>query len=186
MKDKLVESKYLDYRIKPAIMCVLTVSYGGLAGFDEAIAAAASQLSNIELVEEQNLLKRFFSEIAQNTGLVCYGPGDTFLAQQMGALETLIISEQCQVIGNDVEWTIRCNDPDDDDESLLFEYVLDNSDSLSYDVKVVSDLTPEGTEFLAGFGGIGGFLRWKVDLETLADSSLVDVDDDEFDSDEFM
>ena len=44
----------------------------------------------------------------------------------------------------------------------------------------VSNRSPEGAQFVKGFGGIGGILRYKVDFSVLAGA---DDDDDEFYSD---
>lgn len=44
----------------------------------------------------------------------------------------------------------------------------------------VSNKSQEGAQFVKGFGGIGGILRYKVDFANLAGA---DEDDDEFYSD---
>ena len=42
----------------------------------------------------------------------------------------------------------------------------------------MSDRSSEGNQFVKGFGGIGGLLRYKVNFEQLAE---VDDDDDYYD-----
>jgi len=45
----------------------------------------------------------------------------------------------------------------------------------------------EGTQFVKGFGGIGGILRWKVDfvqLNEYEEAAAADADGDDSDSDE--
>ena len=42
----------------------------------------------------------------------------------------------------------------------------------------MTDKSPEGTQFYKGFGGFGGFLRYKVDLE-VQESEFIQEDSDE-------
>lgn len=42
----------------------------------------------------------------------------------------------------------------------------------------MTDKSPEGTQFLKGFSGMGGFLRYKIDLEAQEDEYIEDDDDD--------
>ena len=66
-----------------------------------------------------------------------------------------------------------------------------------YNLEFITDRSAEGTQFVKGFGGIGGTLRWKVDLAELnsyeeaanldaggdGDSDSDDDDDSESDRD---
>lgn len=45
-------------------------------------------------------------------------------------------------------------------------------------IEFVTDKSPEGTQFLKGFSGLGGFLRYKVDLEHLINEAA-DYDEEE-------
>jgi len=49
----------------------------------------------------------------------------------------------------------------------------------------VTNKSQEGAQFVKGFGGIGGLLRYKVDFTNIA---AYDEDDDEFlsDDDDYM
>jgi peptide chain release factor subunit 1 len=43
----------------------------------KAIALSAESLSGVALVKEQELLSQFFSEIAKDSGLYCFGANET-------------------------------------------------------------------------------------------------------------
>ena len=61
---------------------------------------------------------------------------------------------------------------------FLLSWIL--SRTFSYDSALL-DRSQEGNQFVKGFGGIGGLLRYKVDFNLIADA----MDEDEFyDSDE--
>jgi peptide chain release factor subunit 1 len=45
----------------------------------------------------------------------------------------------------------------------------------------VTDKSPEGTQFLKGFSGLGGFLRYKIEFEhLLSEAQEYEEEDDDF------
>jgi len=62
-------------------------------------------------------------------------------------------------------------------ESFL-EWIAEHYKDFGTTLEFVSDRSTEGNQFVKGFGGIGGILRYKVNFEQLAD---VDDDDDYYD-----
>lgn len=65
-------------------------------------------------------------------------------------------------------------------ESLL-EWFADKYKEFGANLEFVTNRSQEGAQFVKGFGGIGGLLRYKIDLQTL---TSVDEDDEEFYSDD--
>lgn len=64
----------------------------------------------------------------------------------------------------------------------LLEWFADKYKDFGANLEFVTNRSQEGAQFVKGFGGIGGMLRYKVDFTNL---SSVDEEDDEFyDSDE--
>jgi peptide chain release factor subunit 1 len=47
-------------------------------------------------------------------------------------------------------------------------------------LEFITDKSPEGTQFVKGFGGFGGFLRYKIDLESQEAEYVEDNDDEDF------
>jgi len=50
-------------------------------------------------------------------------------------------------------------------------------------IELISDKTQEGFQFAKGFGGIGGLLRYKIDIDEIMDNNA-DLGGDDFDPDE--
>ncbi len=70
-----------------------------------------------------------------------------------------------------------------EEPTQLVEWFTNNYKTWGTDLQFVSDKSQEGSQFVKGFGGVGGLLRYKVNMENL--TSVDDDDEDEFyDSDE--
>ena len=48
---------------------------------------------------------------------------------------------------------------------LLSEWIVNNRTNFGTTLFFVSDKTPEGHQFKEGFGGIGGILRYAINVE---------------------
>jgi peptide chain release factor subunit 1 len=46
-------------------------------------------------------------------------------------------------------------------------------------LEYVTDKSPEGTQFVKGFSGLGGFLRYKVDTDHLLSMNTDEYEEDE-------
>jgi peptide chain release factor subunit 1 len=90
-KSELAQSDMFDQRLVAKIIKVVDVSYGGENGFNQAIELAAETLSNVKFIQEKKLIQRYFDEISQDSGRVCYGIEDTLRALELGAAESMFI-----------------------------------------------------------------------------------------------
>jgi len=63
----------------------------------------------------------------------------------------------------------------------LAEWLCNNYTNYGARLEIVTDKSQEGFQFANGFGGLGGFLRYKLDMEELG---LEGRADDDFDPDE--
>ena len=66
-----------------------------------------------------------------------------------------------------------------EEPQALLEWFAEKYKDFGANLEFVTNRSQEGAQFVKGFGGIGGLLRYKVDL-----THLTSVDDDE--EDEFM
>jgi len=68
----------------------------------------------------------------------------------------------------------------------LVEWFANNYKQFGCNLEYVTDRSGEGTQFVKGFGGIGGILRWKVDFVEMSayDDQGTGADDSDDDSDE--
>merc|ERR1712183_786071 len=53
------------------------------------------------------------------------------------------------------------------DKMPLVEWFAENYKNFGCKLEFITDRSAEGSQFVKGFGGIGGILRWKVDLAEL-------------------
>jgi len=190
-KNDLANSDLFDGRLSRVVIKTVDVSYGGEAGFNQAIELAAETLGNVKLVQEKKILQKYFDEINQDTGKYCFMVNDTLNALDLGACETLIVYENldCDRItvrnsSTQEEKTLHLNAEQQQDDSHFFdsatgvelevverisllEWLANNYRSKGTSLEFVTDRSQEGSQFVQGFGGIGGILRWRVEFHEL-------------------
>jgi len=204
-KNDLFQSDLFDPRLKTKVVKILDVSYGGDNGFNQAIELAADALANVKFIQEKKLISKYFDEIAQDTGKYCYGVKDTFYCLEMGAVEELIVWENLQISRfilknpQTLEEKIYYFTPEEEKkrenfvdnatnaelEIILKENLLDwlaeNYKKYGAVLEIVTNKSQEGSQFVKGFGGIGGLLRYRVDTQTQEEVELKEEEDlDEF------
>jgi peptide chain release factor subunit 1 len=202
-KTELLNSDMFDQRLYPRVLKVVDVSYGGENGFNQAIELAGEVLTNVKFVQEKKLISHYFEEISKDTGKYCFGVDDTLQALNLGAVETLIVWENLEVM----RYTLKNNTTGEEkvlvltkeqekDQSLfrddktgseletiesmtLVEYLANNYKNFGTTLEFITNRSQEGSQFCKGFGGIGGLLRYRVDFAQLNDYD--DQDNDEGD-----
>jgi eukaryotic peptide chain release factor subunit 1 len=123
---------------------------------------------------------RYFDEISQETGKYCFGVDDTLKGLEMGCVEILIAWENLDI----VRYTLKNNTTGEDKilhltpaqekdkshfvdkengvelelvESLpLLEWLANNYKNFGATLEIITDRSQEGSQFVKGFGGIGG------------------------------
>uniref|UniRef100_A0A8C4QUH6 Eukaryotic peptide chain release factor subunit 1 n=1 Tax=Eptatretus burgeri TaxID=7764 RepID=A0A8C4QUH6_EPTBU len=135
---------------------------------------------------------KYFEEISQDTGKYCFGVVDTLKALEMGAVEMLIVWENLEIS----RIVLHCMDeamkvlyltPEQekdrshfmDKESGVEHEVMENMPLLEWFANNYKKF--EGSQFVRGFGGIGGILRYRVDFQGMEFQG----DDDEFNLDDY-
>nr|CAB3243818.1 eukaryotic peptide chain release factor subunit 1 [Phallusia mammillata] len=199
-KTELSQSDMFDQRLQAKIIKLVDVSYGGENGFNQAIELSAEVLSNVKFIQEKKLIGRYFDEISQDTGKFCFGVNDTLKALEMGAVETLIVWENLDTMryvlknhSTDEEKILYLR-PDQEkdkthftdkdtqvememtDSCPLLEWFANNYKKFGATLEIVTDRSQEGSQFVKGFGGIGGMLRYRIDFQSLE----FNEDDDDF------
>lgn len=198
-KNDLNQSDMFDGRLQNKVIKVVDVSYGGENGFNQAIDLSSETLGNVKFIQEKKLIGKYFEEISQDSGRVCYGVEDTLKALELGACETLIVYENLDV----TRWVLKGSDGSEKilhttkaqeanreefmdketgqemevvDQGSFLEWLAEKYKDFGATLEFVSDRSSEGNQFVKGFGGIGAILRYKVNFEQLADID----DEDEF------
>ncbi|OAX41871.1 peptide chain release factor eRF/aRF subunit 1 [Rhizopogon vinicolor AM-OR11-026] len=204
-KTELSQSDLFDPRLGAKVIKVVDVSYGGENGFNQAIELAADALANVKFVQEKRLIQKYFDEISQDTNKYCFGIDDTLKSLELGAVETLIVWENLDTTRHifrnaaGEEIVVHATKEQEKDRERfidkstglemehatepqpLLEWFAEKYKDFGANLEFVTNRSQEGAQFVKGFGGIGGLLRYKVDLTNLA---ALDEDDDEFYSDD--
>ncbi|KPI37741.1 Eukaryotic peptide chain release factor subunit 1 [Cyphellophora attinorum] len=189
-KNDLNQSDMFDNRLQAKVIKVVDVSYGGENGFNQAIDLSSETLSNVKFIQEKKLINRYFEEISQDSGRICYGIEDTLKALEGSAAETLIVYEDLDI----TRWTLKDSagrevilhtnkiqeqdrskfmDPESGqemevvDQMPFLEWLAEHHREQGATLEFVSDRSSEGNQFVKGFGGIGAILRYKLNFEHL-------------------
>lgn len=203
-KTELSQSDMFDPRLVAKLLKVVDVSYGGENGFNQAIELSAEVLANVKFIQEKQLIGKYFDEISQDTGKFCFGVDDTMKALEMGAVETLIMWENLDVIRftlkeKDSEETVvkflkpdqekdkknfvsatTGNDMETSERITMIEWLATNYKTFGTTLEIITDKSQEGSQFCRGFGGIGGLLRYRVDFQAMDAPEELDVDLDDY------
>ncbi|MDK2869693.1 MAG: peptide chain release factor subunit 1 [Pyrococcus sp.] len=187
-KEEFVEGDYLHHELKKKIIGVVDISYHGEYGLRELVAKAADILRDHEVIRERNLVNEFLKHIVKDTGLATYGEREVRKALELGAVDTLLISE-----GYDkVRVHVKCNNcgweelrtmseeeyeaykkkiqicPKCRSQNLTFEKwevaeeLIKIAEEAGSNVEIISLDTEEGQQFYRAFGGLGAILRFKI------------------------
>ncbi|XP_076364700.1 eukaryotic peptide chain release factor subunit 1 isoform X1 [Tachypleus tridentatus] len=203
-KTELSQSDMFDPRLQAKVLKLVDVSYGGENGFNQAIELSAEVLANVKFIQEKKLIGRYFDEISQDTGKYCFGVEDTLKALEMGSVEILICWENLEINrfvlknhASEEEKILHLTPEQEKDKTHfvdketgvelelvdsipLLEWLANNYKSFGTTLEIITDRSQEGSQFVKGFGGIGGLLRYRVDFQVL---DLTDGFDD-FDLDD--
>ena len=191
-KNQLVANDFLDLRLKEKILNIVDLAYGGMNGFNQAIELSKECLSNLGFIKEKKLLDEYFENISKDTGLYCFGIQDTIYGLEAGAVHKLIVYEDLEMYryilrdkdNNEEIIYVKELDKNNDKEiiemELLTEWLTENYKNWGCELYLISNATTQGAQFCAGFGGIGGILRYMLTIEREEDVSDFDADEDFF------
>ena len=141
-KYELVEGGFITGDVKKKIIAIKDLSYTGPFGLQELVDKSEDVLANEEIMDEKKIMGDFFSRLHKNPGLVSYGKDHVKKLLEMGAVETVLISEVV------------------DDETVEdFETI---ASQLGTEIKIISTETREGVQ-LRDLGKIAAILRYETD-----------------------
>lgn len=187
-KHDFIEISGLDHRIKDKVLGTVDVGYTDESGIKEILDKGSDILKDLSIVQEKNLVNKFFGEVAKN-GLATYGFLEVLEAVKLAKVSSILVSEA-------IDWTIlkfKCASCDKIipkvvkdknnvskvekeienncdgcggkaelvEEAEFIDFIVDFARPFGTNIEVVSIETPEGSQFYNAFGGIGAFLRYK-------------------------
>jgi peptide chain release factor subunit 1 len=181
-----MENDYLHHELKKKLIDSFDVGYTDEYGLKELMEKAKDRLSGIELMKEKKLLQKFLDEIRKpDGGLVVYGEQEVLHALQLGAIDTLLISEalrkrrvkiNCSKCDYSQEKTIKeekislgncpkCQSSLEEIENQdIINDLIKTAEGYGTSVELISSDSEEGEMFLRAFGGLGGVTRYKVEM----------------------
>ena len=180
-KTAFIETGLIDHRLKKKIIGTIDTSYTDESGIREVVQKSEELLKDTDMMKERMLVTNFLGELAKD-GLATYGEKEVMKALEMGQVETLLVSEENEWIvykiknlqtnqieifidkkGNFRLSTYRNNVSMELLEEIDYlDYMAEKAEETSTNLEIVSNETPEGDQFLNGFGGIGAILRYKL------------------------
>jgi peptide chain release factor subunit 1 len=189
-KNELNSSDILDMRLQNKIIQIIDIAYGGETGFNQAIEICSSKFMELKFVKEKKILGFYFEELSKNSGKYIFGIEETLQALMIGAVEKLICWENLNAerlifydsknnsqfikFTKENDFKEICSSEDfklfpeyqlQKRESLI-EWLVDNRENFGSQLFLISDKTSEGNQFVKGFGGIGGILRYQLEFQS--------------------
>jgi len=147
------------------------------------VEKARASLANLDLIREKDLMQRLLEEIRKSDGgLASYGEDQVRHALEMGAVDTLLLSEglrkkrvaircpQCGWEGKvtvDREADARCPKcpqapPEIDSVADLVDDFYEEAAKVGTKVELLSVDSEEGEMLMKAFGGIAAILRYGL------------------------
>jgi len=190
-KNEFVEGDYLHHELKKIVLDTFDLCYTEEFGVRELLNKASHLLRDLELMKEREVVQRFFKElIKEDGGLAAYGEKEVLEALIMGAVDTLIVSEDINMVRvkikcNNCDYTEEFNIKKDElpklEESLkertcpkcegalsieetkdFIEYLSELCEMSGTKLCIVSRETEEGAQISKAFKGLAAILRFKL------------------------
>ena len=185
-KEEFVKGDYLNYEIKDKIIATVDTSYTGEFGIREVIDKSADILNDLDVMQEKKVVQKFLHELVKDKGLASYGEREVRTNLIMGAVDTLLLSEdltamrkvfKCPSCGNEEEITVKSQSEADklekpcsncgeilkeESSQTLIEDFVEKAEEMNSEVELISTETEEGMQLLRAFGGVAAILRYHV------------------------
>ncbi|MBU7018802.1 MAG: peptide chain release factor 1 [Theionarchaea archaeon] len=190
-KNKFLEGGFLHHELQKKVIGIVDISYNGEYGLRELVDRAKDTLQDLELTQERALVQHFLKQLV-NDEPVTYGEKEVRYALQIGAVDTVLLSEDldlyritlvCEVCNYREEKTLKeeklrelkemlssMNCPSCgntrlsiEEEKELIEEFTELAEATGAESELISTETEEGSQLMKAFGGIAALLRFKVE-----------------------
>jgi len=182
---------YLNYQLKNKILDVIDTAYVEEQGVKEIVDKAPEIMRKVRYIEEKEVMQKFLYEVGHDTGLITYGEAEVRRLLQNGAVRTVLMSEdidlvrvtvKCGACGYEEQHTVKGKDVSDFEKGLVgkpcancqapsftivekkdvVDDLAELAEVANTDVEVISGETEEGQMLKNAFGGIAAILRFKI------------------------
>jgi len=185
------KGNYLNYQLQSKIIDVLDTAYVEEQGVKEIVDKAPEIMKKVRYIEEKQVMQKFLYEVGHDTGMITYGEAEVRRLLNSGAVRTLLISEEldlvrvtvkCSACNYEEQHTVKSKDLAGFEQGLTGKpcaqckapsyTIIDKKDVVddlgdlatlaNTDVEVISAETEEGMMLKNAFGGIAAILRFKL------------------------
>lgn len=184
-KEEFVDGAFLHHELQQKILDALDVSYTDESGLGELVEAAQDRLLDLELTQEKLIMRRFMKELVSDKGLASYGEKEVRHNLILGAVDTLLLSEELRKSRATISCTNKsCNFSEEvtrspldsppencqkcgsplhiDGEVDLISDLSSLAENSGSNVRIISTEFEEGAQLYHAFGGIAAILRYKT------------------------
>jgi peptide chain release factor subunit 1 len=140
-KHDFIELGNITSELKQKIIAVKDLSYTGDFGLQELLDKSQDVLAQEEVADEKKVMAKFFDVLSKQPGMASYGEQEVMKNLKMGAVDTLLLSE--------------------DLEDKKIDEFEKEAESVGTTVKIISTETREGVQ-LRDIGKIAAILRYEV------------------------
>lgn len=181
VKDKLAEN-HLHEELKDQIIANESLNYSGEEALEELVSKAEDAIEDSKALKEKELVNEFLEHLKEEDGKAEYGIEHVKTALDAGAVETLLISSDNNIVRakyvcdnghEEIKWPEEGNLEDETDCSTcgnnmkleetkdLVEALGKKAEQMDSDVEIVSSNHEEGKRLL-NMGGVAAILRYRI------------------------
>ncbi|WP_414836347.1 peptide chain release factor aRF-1 [Candidatus Nanohalococcus occultus] len=180
-KDKFVD-EYMHQELKDELIDVKSLNYSGEEALEELVEKAEESLQDASAVKEKNLVESFFENLKEENGKSEYGLKQVIKAMDMGAVDTVLISEDFNhyratyICGNGHEKEVfeeeakigenvkcdECGEQMDLEQMTDIVDIMDEkAEQMGSSLELISTDHEQGRR-LYNMGGIAAILRYRI------------------------
>jgi peptide chain release factor subunit 1 len=188
-KEEFSEGEYLHHELQQKILGLVDTSYTDESGLYELVDNAQEILQGLEVIKEKQYMQKFMRELVKEKGNAAYGEEQVRKNLEMGAVQTLLLSEDlkkirittlCPNCGHEDKKTLKrktgeqepepplcnkCNNPTKVTEIVdIVDELSTIADQMNTEIVFISTDFEEGEQLLNAFGGIAAILRYHTGI----------------------
>jgi peptide chain release factor subunit 1 len=182
VKDKLVDDDHLHQELQDEIVAMKSLDVSGEAGLSRLVQKAEEEIEDSQVVKEKNLVNEFFDNLNKENGKSEYGLEQVEEALKLGAVETVLISEDVNIYrarykcpqGHEKEVfeekpeiadSIECDECSEEmkleDIGDIIDVFGEKAEEMSSELEIISTEHEEGKR-LMNLGGIAAIMRYRI------------------------
>jgi len=185
------DENYLHYEVQNKVIDLFDTGYTDEFGLREIVSVASDTMQDLKVGQEKKVMKRFLREVTKgDNSLAIYGEDHVRRALEMGAIDTLLLSEDlrkyritlaCPTCSYEEKRTVKEDDLEDFEPPMcpkcetptqmeitekidIIDELSELVESTSGKVFLISQSSEEGDSLKAAFNGIAAISRYPLDI----------------------